>query len=1020
MYSSGQPGKVLVVGAGVAGIRAALDLAETGYHVLLTESSPAIGGILSKLDYQFPTDHCGMCRMLPFVGREYASQFCMRKGLFHDNIEIMPNTEVISCEGDAGSFEVKLRHRAQLVDTTICIGEGNCAEVCPIEVKDEFNEGLTFRKAIHRPVPHNLPNLFVIDEQVCDKCGECLKVCPVNAIDLEAENTDEVVQVGAVVLAAGAGLFRPDAEPDFYSYGRSDDVLTSLEFERVLSASGTSSGKLVRPHDGKEINKIAWLQCVGSRNRKAGRDYCSAVCCMFALKEAVLARQKGGPDTEVTIFYMDMRTYGKGYYQYRVAAEKDKGVRLVRCRAHSVHHGEDGEAVIRYFGADGRSHEESFDLVVLATGQTPPAEVVQMSRLFGFELNPAGFVATDGEYGVATSAPGVFACGSMTGLKDISETVLQGSAAALESSKLMQAKGLGWEERHATFKERDVAREAPLVDIVICRWPLREGAHGIDFNRLADSLRECDRVANINVIDEICRGGLDKVRELLSQSRANRVILAACLPYVYKKLLKETALLAGFNLALVEVLDLRGHIRRLLHTESAERTERSARDQLLSKVEEICAKDPVRATSVRVEHRAVVIGGGLSGMQAALAIAMHGVEVALVEKSETLGGHALKLHYTLEGIDPRELATRLVDEVRSTHGINVFTNAEIVKSNGSVGRYQTTIRVADREEPLRIDHAVTVVATGGGEAPTDEYCYGQSDSILTQETLELGLVKGSVDPQSLRDVVMIQCVGSREAGKREYCSRLCCSAALKNALKLIELNPNIRIIVLYRDMMAYGFKEKHYSEARAKGVVFSTYRPEDKPQVSVDQGKPTVVFTDEVLGREVKIDPDLLILSTGIVPGDNANLASKLGLDLTENGFFSELDYKWKPVETLKEGVYLCGLAHSPRSIPEALIMAEAAAERALSILSHKELTSARLVSKVRQALCSVCELCVELCPYQARSVDPATGRIAVDELACLGCGICVAGCPSGAASFAGRLETQVMTALDAQLGGIQ
>jgi len=1016
MHADSETGRVLVIGAGVAGIRAALDLAETGYQILLTESSPAIGGILSKLDYQFPTDHCGMCRMLPFVGREYASQFCMRKGLYHDNITILPNTDVVSCEGEAGNFEVTLRHRARLVDTDICIGEGNCAQVCPVEMEDTFNEGLTMRKAIYRPVPHNLPNLYVIDEKVCDKCGECVKVCPVNAINLDAQDTEETVTVASVILAAGAGLYQPDTEPDFYTYGRSHNVVTSLEFERLISASGAFSGSIMRPHDGTQAKKIAWLQCVGSRNRKAGRDYCSAVCCMFALKEAVLAKQLGGPDTEVSIFYMDMRTYGKDYYKYRVAAEKEKGVRLVRCRAHSVHQGDNGDAVIRYFGEDGQPHEESFDLVVLATGQSPPSEIGHLKQIFGFDLNPAGFIATEGGYGVETNASGIYACGAMTGLKDISETVLQGSAAAAESSRFMKSKGLEWEEKPPSSKEKDVSREVPMVDIVICRWPLREGAHGIDFDALAESLRGVDNVENVHVINEVCRGGVDEVRDLLSKSDANRVIFAACLPYVYKKKLKEVSQQAGFNLALVEVVDLRGHIRRLLHTETAENSQISAKKQLVAKVDEVCAKEPVIAKTVPVEPRALVIGGGLSGMQAALAIARHGIEVILVEKSADLGGHALKLHYTLEGIDPRLLSSKLADEIRSAPGIKVYTNAEVVETKGSVGRFKSRVRIDGREDMLELDHAVTVVATGGKEAPAEEYGYGKSDIIITQEELELGLVEGNIDPAGLKNIVMIQCVGSREPGKREYCSRLCCSAAIKNALKVLDANPSARIIVLYRDMMTYGFKEKFYSEARARGVIFSTYGMDHKPAVSLEDDRPTVSFMDEVLNKEVQVQPDMLVLSTGIAPNENVELAKVLGLEINEYGFFRELDYKWKPVETPREGIYLCGLAHSPRSIPEALVMAEAAAQRALSVLSHKELTSARLVSTVRHALCSVCELCVEMCPYNARSVDESTGRIVVDELACLGCGICVAGCPSSASSFTGRLERQIMTALDAHL----
>ncbi|MFW5741238.1 MAG: 4Fe-4S binding protein, partial [Myxococcota bacterium] len=366
-------GSVLVVGAGVAGIRAALDLAEVGYRVLMTDASPAIGGILAKLDYQFPSDHCGMCKMLPLVGREYASQYCMRKSLFHDNIKIMPFTEVVSIKGDPGAFEVELRERARHVDTEVCIGTGYCAEACPLEAPDEFNQGLTRRKAIYQPVPHNLPNMWLIDMGLCDKCGKCVEVCPVDAIKLDAQDKAHTVQVDSVIFATGTGLYDPSNKEDLSSYAHSPDVVTSLEFERLLSGSGRYDGVIHRPSDGKPAKRIAWMQCVGSRNRAKNRDYCSSICCMFALKEAVLAREKGGKDVETTIFYMDMRTFGKGFYRYREQAEDKHGVRLIRCRVHNVEPMGDGTLRVRYPDPSGEGWKyETFDMVVLSTGQEKP------------------------------------------------------------------------------------------------------------------------------------------------------------------------------------------------------------------------------------------------------------------------------------------------------------------------------------------------------------------------------------------------------------------------------------------------------------------------------------------------------------------------------------------------------------------------------------------------------------------------------------------------------------------------
>jgi len=505
--SQPQIGSVLVVGAGVAGIRAALDLAEVGYRVLLTDASPAIGGILSKLDYQFPSDHCGMCKMLPVVGREYASQYCMRKSLFHDNIKIMPFTDVLSVDGEPGAFEVKLRKRARHVDTDVCIGTGNCEDVCPIEVPDEFNNGLTTRKAIYQPVPHNLPNMYVIDMKACDSCGECVKVCPVDAIQLDAEDEEEVVTVDSIILAAGTGLYDPTSNDDLSSYGASPDVVTALEFERLLSSSGRYDGTIPRPSDGKAAKRIAWLQCVGSRNRKQGRDYCSSICCMFALKEAVLAHQKGGEGVETTIFYMDMRTFGKDFYRYREHAEDEYGVELVRCRVHTVDQMDDGTLAIRFVNTrTGQWERRAFDLVVLSTGQNAVTKGNQLVELLGIEPTEAGFVPTRGLDKVVSPRDGVFLCGSFTGLTDIGEALTSGTAAASEASKLMVALNKPFKDEVELPPERKTERERPKVHVLLCRWNTGKMPEGVDLDAVKAELERYPGVGQVDIIDTLCRG----------------------------------------------------------------------------------------------------------------------------------------------------------------------------------------------------------------------------------------------------------------------------------------------------------------------------------------------------------------------------------------------------------------------------------------------------------------------------------------------------------------------------------
>jgi heterodisulfide reductase subunit A2 len=1013
-------GNVLVVGAGMAGIRSALDLAETGYHVYLSESSPAIGGILAKLDYQFPTDHCGMCRMLPFVGRESSSEFCMRKSLFHDNITILPNNEVIACEGEPGKFQVTLRQKAQRVNTDVCIGDGECAVVCPIEVDDAFNEGLTKRKAIYRPVPHNLPNIWTIDTEACDRCGECVKACPVGAINLDAEDTEQTLTVGAVVLAAGAGIFTPVTEPNFYAYGQCPNVLTSLEFERIMSGTGTyKGGPILRPHDGKEAKKIAWIQCVGSRNRRLNREYCSSICCMFSLKEAALAKERSGPDSDLAIFYMDMRTFGKDYYRYRNKVEHEMGVRFVRARPQAVVANSGGEPMIRYFDASGKACEETFDLVILATGQTPPAEISSLKSVFGFDVNQHGFAKPAGDRGMETTAPGVFACGSFMGLTDISEALIQGSAAASEVSTLMKNSGLGKiEEAASSVEERLVDRVAPQVAVVFCRCSSTSQVQSFDLDSFADQVKALYHVASVHIVKDACGADQAELREELQKSPANRVLFAACLPFVHKRRLRDVAKQEGFNPSLVEVIDFQSQIKRA-KAANAKPQEAGALTLINTVVQSLATADVVRATRVSVEKRALVIGGGIAGMRGALTLANQGVAVTLIEKENELGGHARNLHLQLAGPDPKATVEELSAAVSENPIIDLLTGAEVIATTGSAGKFHSTVTKFDGTSVI-IKHGATILATGAHEAPAgDKYAYGQSDAIMTQEEMETALAEGKLGADDLGTVVMIQCVGSREIGEREYCSRLCCASALKNARRILEIGPKARVIILYRDMMTYGFKEQFFSEAREKGVIFSTYSLDAKPTVTVEEDKLMVTFKDEVLGRDVTVHPGHVVLSTGVEPANQSKLAEIFKVELDDHGFFHEADYKFRPVEMIRQGIFVCGLAHSPRSIPEALETAEAAAQRALSVLARDELRSAKLTSRVRKAVCAVCEICVNVCPYQARSVDKVDDCIIVDPIACQGCGICVAACPSNAAVLTGKMEERIMVNLDAQLASL-
>jgi heterodisulfide reductase subunit A len=1011
-------GRVLVMGAGVAGIRAALELAENGYQVLLTDSSAHIGGILTKLDFQFPSDHCGMCKMLPTVGREYASQYCMRKHLFHDNIEIMPFTKVRAVRGEPGSFTVELLRGAHYVDTDICMGTGYCTDVCPVEVPDEFNEGLTSRKAIYRPVPHNLPNMFVIDADACTRCGECVKVCPVDAIDLDAKDESQEVVVDAVVLAAGTELCAPENLEEMSAYRASQDVVTALQFERLLSSSGCFAGEIRRPSDGGRVRRIGWLQCVGSRDRRHGRDYCSSICCMFALKQAVMAHKKGGPDVETTIFYMDMRTFEKDFYRYREYAEEEHGVRLVRCRVQGVDRMADGTLSIRYFDSKtGEFELGEFDLVVLSTGQAPLKVGEALEKLLGLEFEGSAYCPALTADKVRSPVEGVYMCGSFLGLSDISGAITSGIAAAGRASALMHSLRREF-KRSELPVEKPVARQLPRTAVILCGWKQGKCPSEIDLEPLRTALLEQSGVGEVHILDTLCQGeSYEKAEAILAKSSCNRVIFCACLPYVYRHRLRLLAERAGFNPTLVQVVDLRGLIQRCLAEKDEANFTRRALAELQGTLDELKVTDALPARIIPVEQRALVVGGGIAGMRAALSLAERGIEVDLVERSPKLGGHSAKgLHTTLEGYDPAAVITELTERTHENRKVNVYLNSEVVASNGSLGCFRTAVRNGgEREEVIR--HGATILATGGREATTEEYCFGQSDRIVTQSELEQRLANGAITDGALDTIVMIQCVGSRERGAHEYCSRVCCAAALKNALETLRRKPDARVIILNRDIMTYGFLERYYTEARAKGVIFAKYDLEAKPEVEVVDGAPVVRFTDSVLRTPVEVNPNLLVLSTGIEPSDaNPKLAEIFGVELSADGFFQEAESKWRPVDLLKAGLFVAGVAHSPRPINEVIVQAEAAAQRAFTYLSQQILTAARRIARVRDSLCSRCQVCIAVCPYEAREFDAIENRIVIDPAACQGCGMCSAACPNGAAEVVGLTENQTMAAIDAAL----
>ncbi|WP_457552769.1 response regulator [Desulfobacula sp.] len=1140
-------GKTLVAGAGLSGIRSALDLAETGYKVLLIDTSDHIGGLLCQLDYQFPSSTCGYCRMLPMFDRDQSSQHCLRKGLFHENIEILLSTQLISVEGEPGDLTVTLKQNPSLIDPSLCTGCGDCESVCPVFVNDPFNEGLTKRKAVYLPSPQSFSNAYTIDYTACTRCGECEKTCPTGAIKftdqdrekfkilvvddekIVRESTSEWLKeegffvttadsgqkalelmdetlfnmmltdikmpgmdgvellakaklknqdlcvimmtayaavdsavdamkqgaldyltkpfdpdvlialvtkiyqefeileartekVDALILSGGTQFFKPNSGKNPYGYGVLPGVVTSMEFERLLSGTGPGQGKgmgkLSHPGTGKAVKKIAWFQCVGSRDVQSSAPFCSSVCCMISIKEAILAREKFGPDIEITIFYMDMRTIGKSFEDYRLSAEKENQVRFVRARIHSLIQivGEAGPSLLaRYVDIQGNTHEADFDLVVLANGQRPAKEMTAFALKNDMETNPWGFIQPQPFSMVRTSREGILSGGSLSGLKDIGDSVTCASAAALEACKIMVQAG------KKTTQERDTdagemedlavrARETPRILTVLCSCS-NALSQKLDFEAIQAGLNRIPENQSVEIMDKLCvEEGLNELIELIQTKKPNRLVLGACLPGIQKQRIKELGRAAGLHPSLVETLDIMSIVKQYPDSQVDHVTHRTIRE-LKTLISKARFKNPVPGERIESNQNALVIGGGIAGITAALSIADSGYHVDLVEKNEAIGGNLLWMDKTVDNLDIQAFLDEKVKEIESHEHIRVHKKARVETSENRPGEFFTILN-KENEDPETIFHGVTVLATGGSQAPLELNPDKGYSGELTQKDFEIAVQDHKIDPEKLDTVVMIQCSGTRDE-KHNYCSRVCCIRALKNALFLKEKNPDIQVYILYRDMMSYGFYEEYYTRAKNLGVIFFQYDTENKPETQILEDKVLVKTHDLLLDMPVEIEADYVIHATGIVSDLPFALADQYGAERDAFHFFKEADSKFRPVDSMNYRVFSCGLSLKPCTIEEAVASAEACAIRAIRILSHDCLLSGKIVAATHTATCSLCKMCVDTCPFGARFVDDLEEKIVIDPAACQGCGVCASVCPSDSAFIEGFEGRQMLDVID-------
>jgi heterodisulfide reductase subunit A len=1002
---------VLIVGAGISGMQSALLLAEAGHKVYLLDTAPGIGGSMHLLDLTFPTNSCGLCLMLPGRAAYCPTIECD----LHQNIEILPYAEVASVVGEPGDFTVTVRHKPRYVRVDLCNNCGLCAQVCPVERPDRYEGGLDSGKAIYRPPTRAIPPAYVIDMDYCTRCGKCVEACPTQAVELEMAQSESEINVGAVVLSPGFEPFDARLKGE-YGFGHYDNVLSSIQFERMVSIAGSTGATIVRPSDGKTPRRVAFIQCVGSRDDSIGCGYCSSVCCMYTAKQVAVAK-KIQPDLDVTVYFMDIRAHGKDFDEYFDGVESLPGVTYRRCMVSSVHqYQQTRNLMLNYVTETGDIKEEDFDMVVLSVGFAPPIGFQQLGQALGVEMNEYGFCVTGTFAPSQSSQPGILVGGAFREPKDIPETVVEASAVAAGAARqLLMASGewrVASDGLESPIENLQSQIEAwPRVGVFLCNCRGEIG-EVVDLEALTAHAQGLLDVAVVQALDNAClNGGAEQIKQAVKEHELNRVVLAGCAARLYEPAFARMMNEAGLNPGFLERVNLRGEVA-WAHSGNGNETGANVKAQDLVEMGVASARlrKPVLPVTDEVTQRALVVGGGLAGMTAAMNLAEMGYGVDLVEQSAELGGQLRELRYTLvEKDDPAASLQALVKGVENDERIHIYREAQVENISGWAGQFTTTVALSD-DKSEQLQHGAIIVATGGHEVTPTEYLYGQNDRVITQRELEHRLADS--ENQMPNTVVMIQCVGSREP-ERPYCSRICCSKAVANALKIKERNPQANVFVLYREMRTYGFREDYYREARSQGVVFLRYELPAKPQVSVNGDSVTVKLKEPITGEEVVIDAGMLVLSTGIEPNENQALADVLDVSLDKNGFFQEEYPKMRPLDFERRGIFLCGLAHSPRAADETIVQAQGAAMRAATVLAKQKLEAVPTVASVNIKRCSACGLCVEVCPFGARVLEPGAPYAEVIEALCQGCGACVAACPNKASNQTGVEVGQVYAMLD-------
>ncbi|MFX1409522.1 MAG: hydrogenase iron-sulfur subunit [Promethearchaeota archaeon] len=1006
---------VMVIGGGISGIEASLTLAEQGYKVILVEKTSSVGGRMAQLDKTFPTLDCSICILAPK----------MVEVSRHPNVELLAYSEVGGVSGKAGDFKVKVIKKARYVDWDKCTGCGACSEKCPMKkIPSEFEEGMGNRTAIYIPFPQAVPRKAIIDAKKClyltkNACQLCEKECEAGAINWD--DKDELLEynVASIIVATGYDQLDPSIL-DRYHYGEYPNVVTAMQYERLLSASGPTGGEILRLSDNKHAHNIAFISCVGSRNEDLC-SYCSKFCCMYQTKEGVVTREHA-PDTNVTIFFNDIRVIGKNQEEFIERAKEEYGLVYYRGIPGDIRENpENHNLYVKHANLDtGEVELSEFDLVVLANAVIPRSNAEKLANILGIEQNEFGFFkTTNSTEDLLSTREGIYVTGSCQSPDDIANSVAKaGGAAALAA---IYAIPMSKEELKVELPPlKDVRSDAePRIGVFICRCGINIAGY-MDVPTLVDYAKTLPNVVYSMENKYSCSQlTQDIIKEKIEELNLNRVVVAACTPRTHEPLFQKTIREAGLNEYLFNFVSIR-ELDSWVHMSDNPRATDKAKDLIRMGIARVRKQKSEVKIKGDVVPEALIIGGGISGITAAMEIARKGFKVHHVEKTDKLGGQ-LNLIYKInfDKIDSMQFLEEKIKEYNHLKNITTYLNSEVINVKGSIGDFKIIVKDNVENKNINLNVGVIITATGAYEyKPEGWYHYGENDNVMTQ--LELSEKLRNNELKDGETLVFIHCIGSRqpEGGNGfTYCSLICCSESIRHALYVKENYPNTNIYVLYRDIRVGTYEEPYYWKAREN---INYIRFNEYPTVNVENGNLQVNVNDILTQIDLTIETDKVVLSTPLVPNSTKLLGELIKCARDQNGYFLEAHIKLRPVDFATDGIYLAGTCHGPKGIADSISQGRGAAAHALIPLISGKVENEPLVSLVDPALCLACQKCEEVCNFGAIGVN-FDNEILVSQsnpLLCKGCGDCAAACPAGAITMSHFADEQIYPMISEALKG--